>query len=482
MDVPNRSGRDLPFIFPARRELTYNVYLQDKWQVSPKLTVDLGMRLEIERGSRPRFAGGFSNYNYFNNTLELSGIGAIPFQIAGTNRNFGPRLGIAYRLTPGMVIRTGYGISYIPRRTAQTNFPILQNNGFPATNTFVSSTVTMTTGFPAFSAFQLPNDGIIRDPNPNNNFGNTPRGLKSAYVQSWNFAIQRTLPGNFALDLAYVGNRGVNNQSGLNVNASMVPGSGNLGRPLNQQFRRVAETTTFIGTNTWYNSLQVKFDRRFSNGFMLTTAYTWSKGLNFSEDTGDVPIPMSVAINKAQMSDNRNHVFIQSFMYELPFGPGKRRAQNGPLRWLAEGWQLQGIFGAATGQWNSASVALASLNAPGNASRPDWVAPIRYLGGIGPGVKFFDTSAFAIPRQNTLGNAGRNIILGPGAVNLDASLHREFRLREGMRLEFRAESFNATNTPHFNNPNGNINSPQFGEINGAQQDQRQYQFAVTLRF
>jgi hypothetical protein len=482
MDVPNRSGRDLPFIFPARRELSSNFYIQDKWQITPKMTVDLGIRLEVERGSRPRFAGGFSNYNYFNNTLELAGIGAIPFQIADTNRNFGPRLGIAYRLTPATVIRTGYGISYIPRRTAQSNFPILQNNGFPAANNFVSSPVTMTTGFPPFSAFQLPNDGIIRDPNPNNSFGNTPRNLKSAYVQSWNFAIQRSLPGNFALDLAYVGNRGVNNQSGFDVNASMVPGSGNNGRPLFQAFRRVADTTTAIGTNTWYNSLQVKFDRRFSNGFMLTTAYTWSKGLNFSEDTGGVAIPMSVPLNKAQMNDNRNHVFVQSYMYELPFGRGKRWVQNGPVRWLVEGWQLQGIFGAATGQWVSPSVAAASLNAPGNASRPDWVAPVRYLGRIGPGDKFFDTSAFAIPRQNTLGNAGRSIIQGPGGVNLDASLHREFRLKEGMRLEFRAESFNATNTPHFSNPNTNINSPQFGEINGAQQDQRQYQFALTLRF
>lgn len=232
LDVPNRSGRDLPFIFPARRELTANFYFQDKWQIHQKLTLDLGLRYERERGSRPRFKGGFSNYNYFNNTLELAGIGPIPFAIAETNNNFGPRLGIAYRVSASTVVRAGYGISFIPRRMAQYNFPILQNNGFPAANAFVSSPVTMATGFPPFTAFQLPDSGIITNPNPTNNFGATQRNLASPYVQSWNFAIQRALPWKLALDLAYVGNRGVNNQSDYNINASMVPGSGNNGRPL----------------------------------------------------------------------------------------------------------------------------------------------------------------------------------------------------------------------------------------------------------
>jgi hypothetical protein len=128
LDTPNNSGRDLPLVFPARRELIWNYYIQDKWQVTSKLTIDLGLRLERERGSRPRYAGGFSNYNYFNNTLELAGVGAIPINITDANNNFGPRLGIAYRLNEQTVIRTGYGISYFPRRMAQTNFPILQNS------------------------------------------------------------------------------------------------------------------------------------------------------------------------------------------------------------------------------------------------------------------------------------------------------------------------------------------------------------------
>jgi len=482
LDVPNRSGRDLPFVFPARRELIWNFYFQDKWQITPKLTVDLGMRLELERGSRPRLPGGFSNYKPFENTLELSGIGGIPLRIANTNQNWGPRFGISYRMNEKTVVRTGYGVSYIPRRMAQNNFPILQNNGFPAANNFIAAPVTMTTGFPAFTAFQLPNDGIIRDPNPANNFGSTQRDLRSAYVQSWNFAVQWSLPGNLALDLAYVGNKGVNNQSDWNMNASMIPGSANNGRPQFAQFRRTADTTVFIGTNTWYHSLQVKLDRRFSRGMMLTTAYTWSKGLNLSEDNGSVAIPLSVPLNKAQMSDNRRHVFVQSYLYELPFGSGKRWASSGPAMWIAGGWQFQGILSLMTGTWFTPSAAAAFLNAPGNASRPDTLGPVKYLGNIGPGEKFFDVTTFVAPRQNTLGSAGRNILQGPGIVNLDASLHRDFRVREGMELTLRVESFNFSNTPHFSNPSGDLSSRQFGEVTGAADEARQFQIGLTLRF
>jgi hypothetical protein len=481
LDVPNISGRDLPFVFPARREFTYNFYIQDKWQVSQKLTLDIGIRLERERGSRPRFPGGFSNYNPINNTLELAGLGNIPINIAQSNNNWGPRLGIAYRLNDDTVIRTGFGISYFPRRMVQTNFPILQNNGYPAANAFASSDVRMTTGFPAFVPFQVPADGVIQNAPLTSNFGITPHDLASPYVQSWNFAIQRALPWKFALDVAYVGNKGVNNQTGRDINASLVPGTGNNGRPLFQQFRRTAATSLPIGTSTWYNGLQIKLDRRVGDGFFLTTAYTWSKGLNYSDDDGGLATNMAVFLNKGRQSDNRTHTFTQSYMWELPFGKGKKFATSGPAMWIAGGWQLQGILSMMTGSWFSPSVS-GVVNAPGNADRPNWIAPVRYLGGAGPGQQFFARESFAIPPQNTLGNTGRNIMHGPGIVNLDAALHREFAIKEGMQLALRVESFNFSNTPHYNNPNGNLQSPQFGQINGAQADQRQYQIGLTLRF
>jgi hypothetical protein len=481
LDQPSQAGRDLPFVFPARRELISNFYVQDKWQVTSKLTVDLGLRLERERGSRPRSAGGFSNYNPANNTLELAGVGAIPFDIANSNNNWGPRLGIAYRVTEKTVVRTGYGISFFPRRMGQFNFPILQNNGFPSANAFVPAAVTMTTGFPPFTPFNLPSSGVIENAPLANSFTVTPRDLASPYVQSWNLAVQRALPWKLALDVAYVGNIGINNQSGYNLNASMIPGSANNGRPLFQRFRKVTDVTSVLGTNTWYHGLQVKVDRRVGDGLFLTSAYTFSKGLNYTDDDGGLAIPMNPALNKGRMSDNRTHVFTNSFMWALPFGKGKRWATTGAAQWVLGGWQFQGVASLMSGAWFSPSVS-GVVNAPGNADRPNWVAPVRYLGGTGPGQKYFDPAAFAIPVQNTLGNAGRNILQGPRFSNLDAALHRDFRLREGMSLTLRVESFNFTNTPHYSNPNGNAQSPQFGEINGADQDQRQYQIGLTLRF
>jgi len=481
LDVPSLSGRDLPFVFPARRELTLNFYVQDKWQLSSRLTLDIGIRLEREYGSRPRFAGGFSNYNPENNTLELSGLGSVPIRIANNNNNWGPRMGVSWRINEETVVRTGYGVSFFPRRMGQYNFPILQNNGFPSANAFAATTVTMATGFPPFTPFNIPQNGIIQNAPVSNNYTITPRDLRSPYVQSWNFAVQRALPWKFALDLAYVGNRGIHNQTGWNLNASMRPGSGNAGRPLAARFGRNTDTTSPIGTGTWYNGFQMKFDRRVGDSLFLTTAYTWSKGLNYAEDDGGLAIPMGVELNKARMSDNRTHVFTQSYMYALPFGKGKKWAQTGPAMWLAGGWQVQGLLFFSTGSWFSPSVS-GIVNAPGNADRPNWVAPIRYLERKGPGQKYFDPGAFAIPAQNTLGNAGRNIIQGPGINNLDLSLHRDFRISEQFNATLRLESFNFSNTPHYNNPNGNAQSPQFGEINGALQDQRQYQIGLTIRF
>ena len=121
LDQPSRSGRDLPIQFPTRRERNINFYIQDKWQVSSRLTLDLGLRYEIQFSGRPRFAGGYSNYNPFNNTLGLAGLGDIPFDLGVKTHytNFGPRIGLAYRPTEKWVVRSGFGISFIPRRGVQ---------------------------------------------------------------------------------------------------------------------------------------------------------------------------------------------------------------------------------------------------------------------------------------------------------------------------------------------------------------------------
>ncbi len=498
LDRPDSHGRDIDVQFPTRRELIFAGYVQDKWQLSPKLTLDMGLRWEKENASNPRFPGAYSNYNYFNNTLELNGLGGRPNNngVRDDNLGLGPRIGLAYRLNDKTVIRAGYGISYINRLMAQQNFPVQQNNAFTSDNSFVPSG-SMKEGFPAFQSFDIPENGIIDLSLPQNalfaqqNFNNIPLDLKRPYVQSWNFAIQRSLAANLVLDVAYVANHGVNNQSGWDINAGGVVGGGNAGRLLNGPFGRNAATNTTIGTHTYYNSLQVKLDRRFANGFGLTTAYTWSRGINFSDDNGGLSVDGLIqyfATNKGRMGTDRTQIYTQSFQYELPLGKGKRYLQSGVGNWVLGGWQVQGILNLMTGEPFTVTAAGSTLNAPGNQQRADVVGTPKLIGDIagprGTGL-WFTTDAFAVPAQNTFGNGGREIFDGPGLANLDFSMFKRFpvpQLGEGGDLTLRIESFNFTNTPHFNNPVSDVSNANFGRVTGASDDARQFQFGLTLRF
>lgn len=497
LDAPNSTGRDIDVQFPTRRELIWASYIQDKWQFSPKLTIDMGLRWEIENASNPRFAGGYSNFNYFNNTLELNGIGGRPNDngIRDANLGLSPRFGLAYRANEKTVFRAGYGISWVNRRMGQQNFPVKQNNAFPSENAFVAAR-TMQQGFPAFQEFTIPDNGIIDLNLPQNalfarqNFGNINPDLQRPYVQSWNIAIQRSLPLKLVFDIAYVGNHGVNNQSTWDINAGRVIGGGNSGRLLNQAYGRNQRTNTQIGTHTYYNSMQVKLNRRFNNGLGITTSYTWSKALNFSDDTGGLSVDGLVqffATNKGRMNQDRRHVYVQSYQYELPFGKGKPFVQSGPGAWILGGWQVQGILSLMSGEPFTVTAAGSTLNAPGNQQRANVVGTPRKIGEIagpsGTGL-WFTTDAFAVPDQNTFGNAGREIFNGPGFANLDFSIFRRFPvpINEQSDLTLRIESFNFTNTPHFNNPQSNVNNGRFGQVQSAQNDPRQFQFGLTLRF
>ncbi len=497
LDQPGGHGRDLDVQFPTRRELVLAGYIQDKWQVSPKLTLDLGLRLERENPSKPRFPGSYSNYNPLTNALELSGIGGRPEDNGiRSDLGWGPRMGIAYRLNDKTVIRTGYGISFINRIMGQQNFPVKQNNAFVAPNSFTASGA-MAEGFPAFQEFDVPDNGMVDLSSPENALFSRQRltwvnpDMRRPYVQSWNFAIQRTLVHDFTLDLAYVGNHGVNNQSRLEYNAATTPGTGNATRPLNILFGRSQSTRTRIGTHTYYNSLQMKINRRFSRGFSMTNAYTWSKGLNFSDDTGGLQVNGIIGAfltNKGRTNQDRRHTWVSSYTYELPFGKNKAFLKHGAGRWILGDWQVQGIVSAMTGEPFTVTAPGSTLNAGGNSQRADVVGTPSRIGEIaGPGgtALWFNTDAFAVPQQGTLGNAGREILDGPGLFNWDFSLFRRFpvaALGESAALTFRLESFNFTNTPHFNNPNGDVSNRNFGRVQSASADQRQFQFGLTLRF
>ncbi len=165
--------------------------------------------------------------------------------------------------------------------------------------------------------------------------------------------------------------------------------------------------------------------------------------------------------NRARAGYDRTHILQFGFAAELPFGKGRRWASEGLPSVLLGGWQFNGIFSAVSGAVFTVTASGASLNAPGNLQTADLVKPFRVLGGIGPGNPWFDPTAFRPVTDVRFGTTGRNAFRGPGYANLDFSLFRAFPITETVRLEFRAEAFNLTNTPHFNNPGTNVSDVQF---------------------
>jgi hypothetical protein len=395
------------------------------------------------------------------------------------------------------VIRAGYGVSYRPRNSANQQYPAEISDNFVALSAFspaVGRGVDLgmgTTGIPIPVPFDFPANGILVNPPLSNSFSYRQPDNPKAYVQSWNLAIQRALPGDFAFEAAYIGNHAVNTSSNVNLNAGQVPGLGSGGQIFNGLFGKTAGVNMHHGLHSSYNALQVKLNRPFQNGFMLTTAYTFSKAIDFCTDNCSAPVHALNYrhLNRGRSNTDFTHMFVQSYMYELPFGPGKSRLQSGPASWILGGWQVNGFLTLQSGAPINITVSSASLNMPGNTNRPDQIVTGEpaILGNIGPGQKFFDVTAFAQPGPARFGTVGRNIMQGPGTVNLDASLFKNFNIREGMRLQLRIESFNFTNTPSFVNPNGNFSAATFGEVTSTSPElsdpqARRFQFGLKLIF
>jgi hypothetical protein len=190
-------------------------------------------------------------------------------------------------------------------------------------------------------------------------------------------------------------------------------------------------------------------------------------------------IPSMWDRNRAPAGFDRTHNLQIYGVYSLPFA----KNSGGFAGALARNWQLNGIFSAMSGTPFSVGSAATSLNAPGNSQTANQVLPeVRILGGVGRGTPYFDTTAFAPVTAVQFGNTGRNIMRGRGIVNLDASIFRDFPLTERWKLQFRAEAFNVSNTPAFNNPAATVTSAGFGEITGAQTTERQLRFALKLFF
>ncbi len=451
----------------------YFFFAQDRWQVNPKLTVNYGVRYELypyPSGTKP---GDESRYDPATNTALISGYGPVDSRVnVKTDRgNFAPRLGIAYRLNEKTVIRSGYGISYVPitlntlanqNYGSQIDVSIAGTSANFAPRDAAGNIITLSTGIPTPAIIDL-TSGVVTPPS-NAVVGVVNPNARRGYIQSYNFTVERDLFG-FVTSVGYVGSRGTRLPGTLNINAA-GPGAVTASRPFVALYGRTADVllSDFMLSNS-YHSLQARVDRRFKQfGGRLTVAYTFSKSLDYT-DAFTIRNVFEINANRGPSSFDRTHNLVISHVIR-PFGKGGRLfdSKGLRLRGLIGGFTLSGVFAARTGTpIDITGTSAANTTTQGAANKPNQVGPATILGGLGPGQLYFDTSAFANPDPFTLGNVGRNTVRGPHYINYNATLARTFSFGERFSVQGLMTAFNVTNTPHFNNPSGSFTSGTFGQ-------------------
>ena len=473
-------------------------YAQDSWHRSSRLTLNAGLRYERAPWYHERY-GSIANLfppvggSSVPRLLTPGAPGALGDRLVGVdNVNFAPRVGLAWQARARTVIRAGYGVFFGAEEQIGGG-PMLQNNPpFNVASAFTTNNITpnilLGSGFPPGAT-----RGNLQTPNLNT----AAEIFPSPYAQQWNLTLEQQVKENLLFSLAYVGTSGVHLYQTFQINAP-PPGPGNINdrRPI-----RTVEAPTFgpirVGAISRieprglsnYHSLQAKAERRFSGGLFFLASWIYSKAIDYSGQplgdglSGGINNHSDLAAERGRAPFDVRHRMVFSYGYELPFGKGKPLLSQLPsaLDLLAGGWQIQGI---TTWRGGFPFTVAATGNASNTQSgdRPDLVSSPR-LGSSERSIeRWFDTAAFRRQAQFAFGNAGRNLLSGPGLANFDVSAFKNFLFRERSTLQFRAEVFNLSNTANFGNPGAALGTAAFGLIRSTVAPPRQYQFAVKLLF
>ena len=487
-NVPYQVGQDTNSIFPAYRQTWLFFFGSDKWQATPKLTVDFGLRYELYPPATPRKAGGFVNYNPATNELVAAGVDGNPSNLGmkTDTTNFAPRLGLSYRVTDETVVRAGYGVSYVPfvDNSYAYNYPIKTSTFYtnsPSNGAALNPAggyVNFVTGIPATPTANFGSDGTLTETVANGTIGLAnlyiPLNFKNAYVSSWNAAIQQALPKDMSLQIAYVANHGTRIDVAQNINQPTIFGQSAVYDPLNhaadgmtKTFGKTAAVTEyFLGYSTNYQSLQVQLSRRFTNGLAFSSAFTWGKAQNYQTGAQDGNLLFwagPVSRNYAVADFDRTRNFEQTVTYELPAGHGHKYFNSGATAYALGGWRVSAILSAVSGQPFTITT---SSPTPGTTQTVSQVGPYKVSHAVsssGTPLRWFNPLAFTTPTACkysatnptpcVLGGTGRNQFRGPGYFSDNLSLFKSFPIFRESSLEARFDAFNLTNTPAFGLPN-----------------------------
>ncbi len=516
----------------AERQHRFFSYIQDTWRITPKLSLNYGLRWEIYF---PQYVNGKDKGAFQNlNTGEVmiageNGIG-LNGNVQTDLKHFAPRLGIAYQITKNTVVRAGYGRSYDVGvfgvsfgHNVTQNIPVLANQSLNPANPWLS-VFTLATGPPSLDPATIlatrpkgPNgnpilpNGISPNVLPLNSNGT----MRLPTVDAWNFTVEHQFSRSAVFSVAYVGNHGYHVTAGgtnYNINQPSIVGFGTLNtnqrRLFFQKFGWTQSVKYYADDATVkFNSLQVRGEKRFDNGLMFQGNFTWASAFDFS----NTYYFWNHDIDYGRENGVRRFVFNFTHVYELPLGRGHKFAGSAsrPVNALVGGWQLSGIWlyqsgipftpsytdcgrDVDTGPCRPNLVGDASVSDP---SRGGWFATAP-AGTSGTGCVATATATPQLnangctrgpwnrPAPGTFGNVARNSFFGPHHFNADASLNKNFQITERWKGQFRAELFNAFNHVNLGQPVATVDSATAGRIfNIATLSQmRKWQFGIRLSF
>jgi hypothetical protein len=450
LNTPSQTGALNYLTTPTIRQSEYSLWVGDMFQLSPRVSIDLGGRYEVYTPLRPANAGGAMFYNTTNNTFNFAGIGGVGMSQTITQlRNVAPRVGIAVHGDDHTVFRAGYAINYYQPPYALSGFmPTYFGTGLGVQGGF--TTVNSPIGLLTPPPFPLTN-GF-----PNNNLpvAVTPRNNPTPYVQTFSAQVQREMWNSFVASVGYVGALGRHQPFIQELNAAF-PGTGVAGLPFGPN-----QTSSVLlfqnGVNSNYNSLQIQLNKRFAEGLAFTFAYTYSKTLGDTSSGNYILNPFGQRANYGPLPWDRRNVLTFSHVWEIPLG----KHGSNVVQTLLGGWQLNGIFTWATGTPLQVTANPLFCNCP---NLTVLAVPTGATPTLESGTQFLNPAAFTAPPFGSLGSNTRGWLNADSFTNYNMSLFKNFHFRDRYTLELRGEAYNISNTPHWANPITNINAPDFGQ-------------------
>jgi hypothetical protein len=508
LGIPFQGNRSFPRNqVGIRRERSDHFYFQDDWKLTPRLTLNLGMRYELNHPPKPTRHGS-AMFDAKLGKIVVGSDGSGKFDLASqqltqfvfpifadiivsdvsTGRSdsmrlldkndVAPRVGIAWRAKNDFVVRAGYGIFYGLQQVNRTASTLVASPPFLADERSVLNTTPtpasdLTNFFKSFTAGAVSLQGPFAFEIENN--------MRTPYFQQWNFTLQKSFRQVLSVETAYVASKGTKVEYSRPINRP-APGPGDV-QP-RRPFSRLGDIF-FVENSGFssYQSFQAKAEVKSWHGLSFLGSYALSKSIdNISGDPqGDsVQNALRTDLEKGPSDFDRRQRLTVSGNYALPFG----KATKGPVGYAARDWEIGSILTLQSGAPFTPAISADSANVGATARRPDRLQDGRLDNRTLD--RYYDVSAFRVPGPFTYGNSARNILYGPGFKNLDFMVARNFRFnphwRENLNLQFRAEFFNSTNTPRFGNPGNNIQTGTAGRITGTSGEARDIQLSLKLAF